>query len=55
MEYKISINETELENKKFEELEINRNKNDWIYCRIKNNIFEGFGRYQILMNLFNFS
>ncbi|MDE3046627.1 MAG: immunity 53 family protein [Verrucomicrobiota bacterium] len=40
---KVSLNETELADKEFTTIDINRSESDWIYCSIKNEIFEGFG------------
>jgi hypothetical protein len=36
----ISLQETELENKPFQKLKIERSENDWIHCFIENNCFE---------------
>ena len=40
---KISIGETNLSQKEFSVIDVNRSENDWIYCSVKNGIFEGFG------------
>lgn len=40
---KISIEETELENKNFQVVDIERAENDWVYCSVKAGLFEGFG------------
>ncbi|GAC42095.1 immunity 53 family protein [Paenibacillus popilliae] len=39
----INLNETELENKQVDTIEINRTKEDWIYCKIKDGCFTGAG------------
>jgi len=39
---KININGTELENKQFEIVDINNSENDWVYCSIKDDLFQGF-------------
>jgi hypothetical protein len=48
---KINIIGTELENKNFKDLELNRDENNWLFCRVKNGIFEGFGGINNLMEL----
>ncbi len=40
---KVSLTDTELSQKKFQIIDITRSENDWIYCSIKNEMFEGFG------------
>ncbi len=40
---KVSIYETELEKKDFQITDINRTENDWVYCSIKDTLFQGFG------------
>lgn len=40
---KINLGETELKDKKFQVIDINRSDNDWIYCSINEYVFEGFG------------
>lgn len=40
---KIGLNETTLQNKEFQNVEIERSENDWIHCRIKNHVFVGAG------------
>lgn len=40
---KVSITETELQNKQFQVVDIDRSENDWVYCSIKDNLFQGFG------------
>ena len=37
----INLQDTELENKKFHEIKIHRNENDWLFCFIKEDRFEG--------------
>ena len=37
----IDLDETELENKKFDEIRIDRSEMDWLICRIQENKFEG--------------
>jgi hypothetical protein len=37
----INLEDTELENIKFNEVKIERFDDDWFFCFIKNNIFEG--------------
>jgi len=39
----ISLKETELEDKLFTTVEIERNERDWLYCTIENYIFKGYG------------
>ena len=41
--FKASLSETEVFNKKFEIVDINRSENDWLYCSRKDDFFEGFG------------
>lgn len=40
---KISISETSLQGKQFKTIDINRNENDWLYCSVEQDIFQGFG------------
>src|ERR1700722_3691288 len=37
----INLENTALEDKKFQEIEIERSENNWLFCFIKNNKFEG--------------
>jgi hypothetical protein len=37
----INLQNTELEGKKFQEIEINRSENDWLFCTVKGSLFEG--------------
>jgi len=37
----VSVQETELKDKKFQEIIIDRTENDWTYCKVKNGFFEG--------------
>lgn len=39
----ISLLETDLENKQFEPVVIERNENDWIHCKLNKGNFEGCG------------
>lgn len=41
--FKINLNNTHLEKKCFENVQIDRTEDDWVYCRVKDNHFEGFG------------
>ena len=40
---RISLEETELQDKKFQKISIDRSENGWIRCFIENKIFEGVG------------
>lgn len=40
---KISLHETELEKKEFEEVCIDRSEDDWLHCHTRNLYFEGAG------------
>lgn len=40
---KVSLSGTELFDKDFDVVDINKTKDNWIYCEIKNEVFEGFG------------
>jgi hypothetical protein len=40
---KISLDETEIENRSFHPVDINRSENDWIYCVVEDGIFNGYG------------
>lgn len=40
---KINLEGTELEDKSFNTLELEKTEEDWIHCRIKEGWFEGFG------------
>lgn len=40
---KIDLNDTELENQFFEKIAINNSENDWLFCRVENNIFSSSG------------
>lgn len=37
----INLGDTELEDKKFEKIHIERSENDWIFCTVRNGKFEG--------------
>ncbi len=37
----IDLKNTELENQKFQEIKINQSKNNWFFCAVRNNKFEG--------------
>ncbi len=40
---KVSLDETEVENRTFQIIDINRSENDWLYCAVEEKIFKGFG------------
>jgi hypothetical protein len=40
---KICLDETELQNKPFKEIKIDRSESDWVRCYIKDEVFEGVG------------
>ena len=40
---KIDISDTEIEEKLFNEIDYEKGEDDWMFCFIKNNIFEGHG------------
>jgi hypothetical protein len=40
---RICLEETELQDKGFQEISMDRSEHDWIRCYIKHNIFEGIG------------
>lgn len=40
---KVSLDETELQNRDFQAVDINRSEDDWVYCSVKDNLFQGFG------------
>ena len=40
---KINLSDTPLGGKEFKEIYINNGDNDWINCRISNNVYEGAG------------
>ncbi len=40
---KANLEDTELENKEFKEMKIDRSETDWIFCRVRNKKFEGYG------------
>lgn len=37
----VDLHDTELENRKFQEVEIERSEDDWIFCTVKDNQFQG--------------
>lgn len=39
----IDLQETEVENKSFQEVKVERSENDWIICRVEDNKFKGDG------------
>ncbi len=39
----INLNSTRSENVQFENIKIERSKNDWVHCSIKDNVFMGYG------------
>jgi len=49
----IDLIDTELEDRKFIEVEYDRSDNDWIMCRVKNNVFEGRGGPEKLIEILN--
>ena len=40
---KIELLETELSEKKFSIIEVNRSDEDWFYCVVENSVFKGYG------------
>jgi hypothetical protein len=40
---KISLNDTDLERRYFEAIDINRSEHDWMYCSVEEKVFKGFG------------
>ena len=38
---KVNLQDTELENKQFDKIHIERSENDWIFCVVKEGNFEG--------------
>ena len=38
---RVSIQETELQDKKFQDISIERTEKDWIFCKVRNGFFEG--------------
>ena len=48
---KIDLVDTDLENKRFETVEIDNSDNDWMVCRVNSNIFEGFGNTSKLQGI----
>jgi hypothetical protein len=38
---RLSIQETELQDKEFQNINIERTEKDWIFCRVSNGFFEG--------------
>lgn len=39
----IDLNDTELENKKFQDINLYINDDDWLFCKVENNVFKGRG------------
>jgi hypothetical protein len=39
----INVSDTNLEDKRFDTVDIERSDDDWIYCNAKDNLFEGNG------------
>lgn len=37
----INLHDTELENKEFKQMNLDRTENDWIFCTVRDNQFEG--------------
>ena len=48
---KVSLDETEVQDQEFQIVEINRTENDWLYCSVKEKIFEGFGGHYNLVEI----
>lgn len=40
---KVSLDETELQDKRFQKIKIDRTEHDWVSCFIENGMFNGFG------------
>jgi hypothetical protein len=40
---KISLDETEIQDRNFQIVDVNRSENDWMYCSVEENLFKGFG------------
>ncbi len=47
----IDLNDTSLDNITFNEINIKRSDNNWFYCRVRNNVFQGFGGSQNLIDI----
>lgn len=56
---KINIQKTELQNKIFKEIRMERTENDWFFCRVENGFFEGncgtFNLIEVLQTFRNWS
>ncbi len=39
----VDLSDTPLEHKEFHSIKIERAKNDWVFCKIENSKFTGFG------------
>lgn len=50
---KIDLTNTSSKDKKFDSIDIDNGEEDWIMCRIKNNIFEGAGDPSKLLKILN--
>ncbi len=48
---KIDIEETPMMNVEFENIEIENDDDDWIHCKVEDNIFYGYGDLQKLENI----
>lgn len=40
---KVNLNETKVQYKLFQTVDINRSENDWVYCTIEEKTFNGYG------------
>jgi|ERR1700722_1469659 len=40
---KISLDETEIQDRNFQKVRVNRSENDWVHCSVEENVFKGFG------------
>jgi hypothetical protein len=38
---RVNLQDTELEKKIFQKIEIERSEHDWLFCKVNNNIFDG--------------
>ncbi|MHA7966704.1 immunity 53 family protein [Paenibacillus sp. CAU 1782] len=47
----ISLEETELEEKYFKQIDIERSETDWIHCRVENWVFKGYGGVKNLQEI----
>ena len=49
----INLLETELEDRKFQEVSVHRNESDWIDCSVKNRKYQGAGGSFNLLEILN--